>query len=101
MKKKNINSVLLDSDIKVSDDEIKALASLSKKSNADIYEIVEKNVYQLIIKFDEDSEQILISSKELEDYLKNAREFFQKFVKYGGEMELDEIFKSSDSELIH
>lgn len=101
MKKKNINSLLLDSEIKVSDDEIKALAALSKKSNAEIYETVEKNIFQLIIKFDEDSEQILISNDSLENYLTNAKEFFKKFVKYGGEIDLSEVFKTVKSQLIN
>jgi len=91
---------LLEADVKVTEDEIKALASISNKCNANIFEIVEGNNYRLMIKYEDDNEeQILISSQNLEDYKSAVKEFYSLFVKHGGQLTIDEIFMSEEEEL--
>ena len=91
---------LLEADVKVTEDEIKALASISNKCNANIFEIVEGNNYRLMIKYENDNEeQILISSQNLEDYKSAVKEFYSLFVKHGGQLTIDEIFMSEEEEL--
>lgn len=91
---------LLEADVKVTEDEIKALASISNKCNANIFEIVEGNNYRLVIKYENDNEeQILISSQNLEDYKSAVKEFYSLFVKHGGQLTIDEIFMSEEEEL--
>jgi hypothetical protein len=88
---------LLEADVKVTEDEIKALASISNKCNANIFEIVEGNNYRLMIKYENDNEeQILISSQNLEDYKSAVKEFYSLFVKHGGQLTIDEIFMSEE-----
>ena len=90
---------LLEADVKVTEDEIKALASISNKCNANIFEIVEGNNYRLMIKYENDNEeQILISSQNLEDYKSAVKEFYSLFVKHGGQLTIDEIFMSEEEE---
>lgn len=90
---------LLEADVKVTEDEIKALASISNKCNANIFEIVEGNNYRLMIKYEDDNEeQILISSQNLEDYKSAVKEFYSLFVKHGGQLTIDEIFMSEEEE---
>lgn len=90
---------LLEADVKVTEDEIKALASISNKCNANIFEIVEGNNYRLMIKYEDDNEeQILISSQNLEDYKSVVKEFYSLFVKHGGQLTIDEIFMSEEEE---
>jgi adenylate kinase family enzyme len=91
---------LLEADVKVTEDEIKALASISNKCNANIFEIVEGNNYRLMIKYEDDNEeQILISSQNLEDYKSAVKEFYSLFIKHGGQLTIDEIFMSEEEEL--
>jgi hypothetical protein len=89
---------LLDGEIFVSDKEIRSLASLSRKVDAEIYEGANSaNQFTMTIKFDDHSDQqILIASNSLERYKALNREFFQKFVKYGGQIDLADIFMSAD-----
>jgi adenylate kinase family enzyme len=90
---------LLEADVKVTEDEIKALASISNKCNANIFEIVEGNNYRLMIKYEDDNEeQILISSQNLEDYKSAVKEFYSLFIKHGGQLTIDEIFMSEEEE---
>lgn len=83
---------LMDADVKVSDDEIKALASMSHKIDAKIYETKSKGNYFLVLSIKGEDEKVLISSSNLEEYENMSKDFFKKFVKYNGNISLDEIF---------
>jgi hypothetical protein len=86
---------LLDDEIFVSDKEIRSLAKLSKKTDAEIYEIPNAHQYQMVIKFDDDSDQqILIAANSRDRYKELSQEFFKKFIKYGGEIDLADVFVS-------
>jgi len=92
MKENKLIDSLLESDIIVSEDEIKALASLSNKCDANIYELIEKGRYSLNISYDDGSEQILISSDDIEKYAEHVRNFYSLFVKHGGNIVIDDVF---------
>lgn len=83
---------LLDNDIVVSDDEIKALADLSHRTKAWIRELYSDGKYFMIIKFNDEDEEILLASCNKDRYGTLSKEFFRKFVEYGGNIELDNIF---------
>lgn len=93
---KNYVEALMDSAVMISDDEIKALASLSNKQEGEIFEIIEKGNYQLLISYDGKSQQVLIASNNKENYVESSRDFFKKFAKYGGNITFDEIFIKKD-----
>ena len=92
MKKNKLIDSLLESDIIVSEDEIKALASLSNKCEANIYEIIEKGRYSLNITYDDGSDQILIATNNIEKYTDEVRNFYALFVKHGGNIIIDDVF---------
>lgn len=89
----SVYTELLDGEIFVSDNEIRSLAALSKNTDAEIYEGRNLNQFIMTIKFDELSDQqTLIAVDTLERYKELSREFFRKFVKYGGDINLADIF---------
>lgn len=93
MKKQHmIVDALLDADIQVSESEICALAALSNKHDANIYEIVDGNNYSLNIKYDDDSEQVLVACNSLEKYTEAVRNFYALFIKHGGNIVIDDVF---------
>lgn len=80
----------LDNDIIISDHEIRALANLSHKVEARIREFCDNGNYFMIISFnDNNDEEILLASGNKDRYREMSREFFQKFIKYGGSIYLD------------
>jgi len=79
-------------DIIISDHEIKALADLSHRTKAWIRELYSDGKYFMIIKFDDEDEEILLASCNKDRYGTLSKEFFRKFVEYGGNIELDNIF---------
>lgn len=87
-----IDNAMSNTTISVSEDEIKALARFSNSENAEIYEVINKNNYMLMLSYDGKSEQVLIASKNKENYIDSTKEFFKKFIKYGGKIELEKVF---------
>ncbi len=83
---------LLNNDIVVSDDEIKALADLSHRTKEWIREFYSDGKYFMMIKFNDEDEEILLASCNKDRYGTLSKEFFRKFVEYGGNIELDNIF---------
>lgn len=79
-------------DIVVSDSEIKALAKLSHKTNAEIIENKVSGRFMMYLKFDKDDEQTIISSDNYEKYKELSNDFFKKFIKYGGNIDLADVF---------
>lgn len=76
-------------DIIISDHEIQALANLSHKVEARIREFHNNGNYFMTIAFDNNDEEIILASGNKDRYKKISREFFQKFIKYGGSINLD------------
>lgn len=84
---------LLDGEIFVSDKEIRSLAALSKKVDAEIYEMSNAHQFIMTIKFDDHSDQqTLIAANSPDRYKELSQEFFKKFIKYGGEINLADVF---------
>ena len=81
---KRVINMLDIEDIVVSDSEIKALAKLSHKTSAEIIENKVLGRFMMCLKFDKDDEQTIISSDNYE--------FFKKFIKYGGNIDLADVF---------
>ena len=79
-------------DIVVSDSEIKALAKLSHKISGEIIENKVSGRFMMCLKFDKDDEQTIISSDNYEKYKKLSNDFFKKFIKYGGNIVLADVF---------
>ncbi len=91
--KTNLYGELLDGEVFVSDKEIRSLAALSHKTNAEIVENRVANQFVMTIKFDDHSDsQTLIATNSVDRYKELNKEFFKRFVKYGGEIDLADIF---------
>jgi len=46
----------------------------------------------MYLKFDKDDEQTIISSDNYEKYKELSNDFFKKFIKYGGNIDLADVF---------
>jgi len=80
----------LDNDIVISDYEIQALANLSHRVEAHIKEFHNNGNYFMTITFDNNNdEEIILASSDKDRYREISREFFRKFIKYGGSIDLD------------
>ena len=89
-------SQMIDTTIFPSDNEIRSLAALSKKIYAEIREEKINGSYQMVIYFPEDdTEQIIVAAKNFEEYQELVRNFYRYFIKYGGSINLEEIFRDS------
>ena len=58
-------------------------------------EIIENKVsgrFMMYLKFDKDDEQTIISSDNYEKYKELSNDFFKKFIKYGGNIDLADVF---------
>jgi len=79
---------ILDSDIVISDQEIRALAELSKKTTATIREYRDSGRYYMVIRFDDqDDEEILLASNDKNRYKRLSQNFFRKFISYNGNIQ--------------
>jgi len=88
---RHINEIF-DNDIVISDSEIQALANLSKKTNAYIKEHYDRGKYFMSIKFDDGEDQILLASNDKKRYKELVSNFLKKFIKFGGNIKLEDIF---------
>lgn len=89
-------SQMIDTAIFPSDNEIRSLAALSKKIYAEIKENKFNGNYQMTIYFPEDNtEKIIVASKNFNEYQDMVRTFYKYFIKYGGSINLEEIFRDS------
>lgn len=97
MNNKKYLDAFLDCNIEISDEEIKKLADNSKTKDGIIRENEESGVYYMTIFFEnkstktEDSE-IIIATRDRKEYKIKSTEFFKKFLKYGGIIDLKDIF---------
>jgi len=81
-------SKILDDDIIISDQEIQALAELSKKTTAIIREYHDSGRYYMMIRFDgHNDEEILLASNNKNRYKKLSQNFFRKFINYNGNIQ--------------
>lgn len=86
---------LLSTEVRISDSEIKALADLSRSTDAHIRETYSGGRYLMMIKFDgrdDGEETVLLASVSKDEYKKLSREFFSKFVEFGGSIGLEDVF---------
>ena len=85
-------SKLMDTEISVSDDEIKALANLSHKTTASIIEDKNGKKFIMSIQYDKNNLETIIASDNYDTYKEMSTNFFKKFIKFGGNIKLSEVF---------
>ena len=86
---------LLSTEVRISDSKIKALADLSHSTDAYIRETYNNGKYFMTIKFDSKDnreEIVLLASTSKDEYKKLSKEFFNKFVEFGGSIGLEDVF---------
>jgi len=86
---------LLSTEVRISEPEIKALADLSHTTDAYIRETYSGDRYLMTIKFDgrdDREETVLLASTSKDEYKKLSKEFFNKFVEFGGSIGLEDVF---------
>ena len=83
-----------DNGFQITDDEIKRLANMSLEPdiNGEIYEIVNLGQYQLMFKFKDGNTYVLITANSINEYKELVKNFFRKFIEYGGQIRLNNNF---------
>lgn len=82
-------------DFMIDDREIQKLANMSHHTKGIIEEYKSNDGYSMIFKMydrGKESESVLIFSSDGEKYKEASKTFFQKFIKYNGDISLSNIF---------
>lgn len=76
------------------DEEISALARLSRTSNALLKDFKCNGKYGLVIQYEDGSEKVILATDTLDRYSELTKQFYSKFIRYGGDISLEEVFES-------